>query len=409
MKILTMKFGGTSVADVDRINAVRDIICSEVKNGWNVVAVVSAMSKETNKLIDLAKQVGVESLVNPEYDSLISTGEDVSASLLAIALNSIGISSRSWRGWQLPIKTDSFHSNAKIEEINTKQLVENFIKGTKVAVVSGFQGIERAGRITTLGRGGSDTSAVAIAAAIKADRCDIYTDVSGIYTTDPRIKRNASKLKKISFEEMLEMASLGANVLQTRAVELAMRNKVPITVLNSFSKEDGTLVCDEEEIMEKNIVSGIAFQKNESQLTLTNIEDKPGVAAKIFGPLASSGVNIDMIVQSNTETGLTNITFSCPENDLDIAKKAISKAKKNNIISYERLIENKNLAKVSIIGIGMKTHAGVAQKMFETLSDENININVISTSEIKLSVLIERKYMELAVRSLHDAFGLQNI
>ena len=409
MKILTMKFGGTSVADVDRINAVRDIICSEVKNGWNVVAVVSAMSKETNKLIDLAKQVGVESLVNPEYDSLISTGEDVSASLLAIALNSIGISSRSWRGWQLPIKTDSFHSNAKIEEINTKQLVENFIKGTKVAVVSGFQGIERAGRITTLGRGGSDTSAVAIAAAIKADRCDIYTDVSGIYTTDPRIKRNASKLKKISFEEMLEMASLGANVLQTRAVELAMRNKVPITVLTSFSKEDGTLVCDEEEIMEKNIVSGIAFQKNESQLTLTNIEDKPGVAAKIFGPLASSGVNIDMIVQSNTETGLTNITFSCPENDLDIAKKAISKAKKNNIISYDRLIENKNLAKVSIIGIGMKTHAGVAQKMFETLSDENININVISTSEIKLSVLIERKYMELAVRSLHDAFGLQNI
>ena len=409
MKILTMKFGGTSVADVDRINAVRDIICSEVKNGWNVVAVVSAMSKETDKLIDLAKQVGVESFVNPEYDSLISTGEDVSASLLAIALNSIGISSRSWRGWQLPIKTDSFHSNAKIEEINTKQLVENFIKGTKVAVVSGFQGIERAGRITTLGRGGSDTSAVAIAAAIKADRCDIYTDVSGIYTTDPRIKRNASKLKKISFEEMLEMASLGANVLQTRAVELAMRNKVPITVLNSFSKEDGTLVCDEEEIMEKNIVSGIAFQKNESQLTLTNIEDKPGVAAKIFGPLASSGVNIDMIVQSNTETGLTNITFSCPENDLDIAKKAISKAKKNNIISYDRLIENKNLAKVSIIGIGMKTHAGVAQKMFETLSDENININVISTSEIKLSVLIERKYMELAVRSLHDAFGLQNI
>ena len=404
-----MKFGGTSVADVDRIKAVSNIICGEVENGWHIVAVVSAMSKETNKLIDLAKQLGVGSLIDPEYDSLISTGEDVSSSLLSIALNSKGISSRSWRGWQLPVKTDSFHSNAKIEEIGTKQLIEDFIRGTKVAVVSGFQGVEKAGRITTLGRGGSDTSAVALAAAIKSDRCDIYTDVSGIYTTDPRIKRNASKLKKISFEEMLEMASLGANVLQTRAVELAMRNKVPITVLNSFSKEDGTLVCDEEEIMEKNIVSGIAFQKNESQLTLTNIEDKPGVAAKIFGPLASSGVNIDMIVQSNTETGLTNITFSCPENDLDIAKKAISKAKKNNIISYDRLIENKNLAKVSIIGIGMKTHAGVAQKMFETLSDENININVISTSEIKLSVLIERKYMELAVRSLHDAFGLQNI
>ena len=409
MKILTMKFGGTSVADVERIRAVRDIISGEVKNGWNVVAVVSAMSKDTNTLIDLAKQVGVESLVDPEYDALISTGEDVSSSLLAIALNHLGISARSCRGWQLPVRTDSFHSNAKIEGIETDKLIKNFKAGTKVAVVSGFQGIEETGRITTLGRGGSDTSAVAIAAAIDAERCDIYTDVSGIYTTDPRIKRNASKLKKISFEEMLEMASLGANVLQTRAVELAMRHKVPITVLNSFSKEEGTLVCDEEEIMEKNIVSGIAFQKNESQLTLTNVEDKPGVAAKIFGPLASSGVNIDMIVQSSTETGLTNITFSCPVDDLDIAKKAISKAKEDNQISYEQLIDNKNLAKVSIVGIGMKTHAGVAQKMFETLSEENININVISTSEIKLSVLIERKYLELAVRSLHDAFGLQNL
>ena len=404
-----MKFGGTSVGDVDRIKTVRDIISDEVKNEWNVVAVVSAMSNETNKLINLAKQVGIESLVDPEYDSLISTGEDISSSLLSIALNSIGISSRSWRGWQLPVITDSFHSNAKIEEIKTEKLIEMFKQGTKVAVVSGFQGIEKSGRLTTLGRGGSDTSAVAIAAAIHAKRCDIYTDVSGIFTTDPRIKRNASKLKKISFEEMLEMASLGANVLQTRAVELAMRHKVPITVLNSFSKEEGTLVCDEEEIMEKNIVSGIAFQKNESQLTLTNIEDKPGVAAKIFGPLASSGVNIDMIVQSNTETGLTNLTFSCPVDDLDIAKKAISKAKKNGVISYERLIENKDLAKVSIVGIGMKTHAGVAQKMFETLSGENININVISTSEIKLSVLIERKYLELAVRSLHDAFDLHSL
>ena len=409
MKILTMKFGGTSVGDVDRIKTVRDIISNEVKNGWNVVAVVSAMSNETNKLINLAKQVGIESLVDPEYDSLISTGEDISSSLLSIALNSIGISSRSWRGWQLPVITDSFHSNAKIEEIKTEKLIEMFKQGTNVAVVSGFQGIEKSGRLTTLGRGGSDTSAVAIAAAIHAKRCDIYTDVSGIFTTDPRIKRNASKLKKISFEEMLEMASLGANVLQTRAVELAMRHKVPITVLNSFSKEEGTLVCDEEEIMEKNIVSGIAFQKNESQLTLTNIEDKPGVAAKIFGPLANSGVNIDMIVQSNTETGLTNLTFSCPVDDLDIAKKAISKAKKNGVISYERLNENKDLAKVSIVGIGMKTHAGVAQKMFETLSGENININVISTSEIKLSVLIERKYLELAVRSLHDAFDLHSL
>ena len=409
MKILTMKFGGTSVANVERIKAVSDIISTEVRNGWNIVAVVSAMSNETNKLIDLAKQIGIESLVDAEYDSLISTGEDVSSSLLALSLKNIGISARSWRGWQLPVKTDNFHSNAKINTIDTNKLIQSFDQGTKVGVVSGFQGISEGDRITTLGRGGSDTSAVAIAASINAKRCDIYTDVSGIYTTDPRIKKNASKLKRISFEEMLEMASLGANVLQTRAVELAMRNKVPITVLNSFSEEEGTLVCDEEEIMEKNIVSGIAFQKNEAQITLTNIEDKPGVAAKIFGPLASSGINIDMIVQSNTETGLTNLTFSCPADDLDLAKKAISKAKDSQLISYERLIENKNLAKVSIVGIGMKTHAGVAQKMFETLSEENININVISTSEIKISVLIERKYLELAVRSLHDAFGLDKL
>jgi aspartate kinase len=409
MKILTMKFGGTSVANVERIKAVRDIISREVKNGWNIVAVVSAMSNETNKLIDLAKQIGIESLVDAEYDSLISTGEDVSSSLLALSLKNKGISARSWRGWQLPVKTDNFHSNAKINTIDTNKLIQSFDQGTKVGVVSGFQGISEGDRITTLGRGGSDTSAVAIAASINAKRCDIYTDVSGIYTTDPRIKKNASKLKRISFEEMLEMASLGANVLQTRAVELAMRNKVPITVLNSFSEEEGTLVCDEEEIMEKNIVSGIAFQKNEAQITLTNIEDKPGVAAKIFGPLASSGINIDMIVQSNTETGLTNLTFSCPADHLDLAKKAISKAKDSQLISYERLIENKNLAKVSIVGIGMKTHAGVAQKMFETLSEENININVISTSEIKISVLIERKYLELAVRSLHDAFGLDKL
>lgn len=404
-----MKFGGTSVADINRIKAVRDIINREVKNKWKVVVVVSAMSDQTNKLVDLAKGLGAESTVDPEYDSLISTGEDISSSLLAIALKKTGTSARSWRGWQIPLKTDTFHSNAKIEEIETNRLIVAFKEGISVNVVSGFQGVDQNNRITTLGRGGSDTSAVAIAAAINAERCDIYTDVSGIYTTDPRIKRDASKLKKISFEEMIEMASLGANVLQTRAVELAMRNKVPINVLNSFLEEEGTLVCDEEEIMEKNIVSGIAFQRNEAQITLTNIEDKPGIAAGIFGPLASSGVNVDMIVQSNTETGLTNLTFSCPSDNLDIAKKAISKAKKNGTISYERLIENKNLAKVSIVGIGMKSHAGVAQKMFETLSEENININVISTSEIKISVLIERKYLELAVRSLHEAFDLHKL
>ncbi len=407
MPIIVQKFGGTSVADIEHIHNVAQKVKNEVDLGNQVVVIVSAMAGVTNQLIDWAN-AAVADHDDREYDVIVSTGEQVTSGLLALCLQKINVDARSWMSWQIPFQTDNNHSKARITDIGTTA-IKNSLNSGVVAVIPGFQGVSSENRITTLGRGGSDTTAVALAAALSAQRCDIYTDVNGVYTTDPRIKRNASKLKKISFEEMLEMASLGANVLQTRAVELAMRHKVPITVLNSFLKEEGTLVCDEEEIMEKNIVSGIAFQKNESQLTLTNIEDKPGVAAKIFGPLASSGVNIDMIVQSNTETGLTNITFSCPEDELDMAKKAISKAKEDNVIFYERLIENKNLAKVSIIRIGMKTHAGVAQKMFETLSQENININVISTSEIKLSVLIERKYLELAVRSLHDAFGLQNL
>jgi len=404
-----MKFGGTSVSDVNRIKTVAETIRSEIEPGRKLIVVVSAMSDQTNKLIKLIKDIGIEGIIDPEYDSLVSTGEDVSSSLLTLALKNIGVSARSWRGWQVPIYTDSFFSNAKIRTVETKNIIESFKSNIDVAVISGFQGIDNNGRITTLGRGGSDTSAVAIAASIGSERCDIYTDVSGIYTTDPRIKLKAAKLKTISFEEMLEMASLGANVLQTRAVELAMRSKTPIRVLNSFSDEEGTIVCDEENIMEKNVVSGIAFQRNEARITLSNIEDKPGVAAKIFGPLAEAGVNVDMIVQSSTETGTTDLTFSCPADEVERAKEAIATAKKAKNLSYKHLIENKEVAKVSIVGIGMKTHAGIAQKMFETLSEENINIHVISTSEIKVSVLIERKYLELAVRSLHDTFELEKL
>ena len=401
-----MKFGGTSVRDVTRLKAVANIILSELRPNRKIIVVVSAMSDQTNKLIGLAKELGLEETIDPEYDALVSTGEDVSASLLALALKNIGVRARSWRGWQVPINTDNFFSNAKIKSVNTKNIIHSFENDFEVAVVSGFQGIENSKKITTLGRGGSDTSAVAIAASIGSERCDIYTDVSGIYTTDPRIKRKAAKLKKISFEEMLEMASLGANVLQTRAVEMAMRSNTPIRVLNSFSDEEGTLVCNEEEIMEKNIISGIAFQRNEARITLNSIEDKPGIAAKIFGPLAKAGINVDMIVQSSTETGTTDLTFSCSADEVEKAKEAIAKEK---TLTYKNIIVNNEVAKVSIIGIGMKTHAGVAQKMFETLSEENINIHVISTSEIKVSVLIERKYLELAVRSLHDAFELEKI
>ncbi len=406
MKFLTMKFGGTSVRDVTRLKAVADIILSELGSNRKIIVVVSAMSDKTNKLIELAKELGLEGTIDPEYDALVSTGEDVSASLLALALKNIGVRARSWRGWQIPINTDSFFSNAKIKSVETKNLTHSFANDFDVAVVSGFQGIENSKKITTLGRGGSDTSAVAIAASMGSERCDIYTDVSGIYTTDPRIKRRAAKLKKISFEEMLEMASLGANVLQTRAVEMAMRSNTPIRVLNSFSNEEGTLVCNEEEIMERNIISGIAFQRNEARITLGGIEDKPGIAAKIFGPLAKVGLNVDMIVQSSTETGTTDLTFSCSADEVEQAKEAIAKEK---TLVYKNIIVNNEVAKVSIVGIGMKTHAGVAQKMFETLSEENINIHVISTSEIKVSVLIERKYLELAVRSLHDAFELEKI
>ena len=401
-----MKFGGTSVADIDRIRAVRDIISDEIKDGWNVVAVVSAMSKETNKLIDLAKQVGIENLVDPEYDALISTGEDVSSSLLAIALNSIEISSRSWRGWQLPIRTDSFHSNAKIEEIKTNQIINSFKEGVKVAVVSGFQGIEQAGRITTLGRGGSDTSAVALAAAFGAERCDIYTDVDGVYTADPRIVANALKLETITFEEMLELASQGAKVLQTRSVALAMNHNVKLQVLSSFENKTGTFIINErQKSMEETIISGITYTSNEAKITLFNVIDKPGQAAMIFGALADQGINVDMIVQTSTKDGeATDITFTVLKSDLLSTKEIIENLK--NIIKFKNMVEDSKVSKVSVVGSGMRTKPGVAKTMIKTLADNNINIQVISTSEIKISVLVSSDYTELAVRTLHDAFGL---
>jgi aspartate kinase len=319
------------------------------------------------------------------------------------------IPARSWQGWQVPVKTTSAHASARIEEIPTDNIMAKFGEGMKVAVVAGFQGISPEGRITTLGRGGSDTTAVAFAAAFEAERCDIYTDVDGVYTTDPRITNKARKLEKISFEEMLELASLGAKVLQTRSVELAMRYKVRLRVLSSFEEMDdsaGTLVCDEEEIVESKAVAGVAYSRDEAKVTLTEVEDRPGIAAAIFGPLAEAAVNVDMIVQNISEEGKTDMTFSLPIDQVKRAQKALEEAKARNEIGFSELLIDSDVCKVSIVGIGMRSHAGVAAKMFATLRDEGINIKVITTSEIKVSVLVDRKYLELAVQALHDAFDL---
>jgi aspartate kinase len=318
----------------------------------------------------------------------------------------MGIQARSWQGWQVPVRTTSAHGAARIEEIPRDAIDARFADGMQVGVIAGFQGLSPEGRITTLGRGGSDTSAVAFAAAFGAERCDIYTDVDGVYTTDPRITNKARKLPRIAFEEMLELASLGAKVLQTRSVELAMRYNVRLQVLSSFSDEPGTLVCAEEEIMESNIVSGVAYSRDEAKLTLISVADRPGVAAAIFGPLASAGINVDMIVQNISEDGRTDMTFSCPVDDVHRAVKALQDARERGEIEFRALDRDENVAKVSIVGIGMRSHAGVAQKMFKALADDGVNIKVITTSEIKVSVLVDRKYMELAVQSLHDAFEL---
>jgi len=404
MAKIVMKFGGTSVAGLERMRHVATLAKREVDAGHQVAVVVSAMAGETNKLVGLTREASALHDAR-EYDAVVSAGEQVSAGLTAICLQSIGVNARSWMGWQIPIETSSTHGAARIEKIDPTVLNERLAQG-QVAVIAGFQGIAPDHRVSTLGRGGSDTSAVAVAAALRADRCDIYTDVDGVYTTDPRIVAKARRLEKIAYEEMLEMASLGAKVLQTRSVEIAMLHRVPTRVLSTFDPDaGGTLVCDEEDIVEKKPVTGIAYSRDEAKITLHRIEDKPGVAASIFGPLANAGVNVDMIVQNVSPDGKkTDLTFTTTRGDLPRALDAIEKAR--DAIGYRDLTSADNVAKVSIIGIGMKAHPGVAQTMFRTLSEKGINIQVISTSEIKVSVLIAEEYVELAVRALHSAYEL---
>ena len=418
MPLLVMKFGGTSVADLDRIKNAAQKVKREVERGYDVIVIVSAMSGKTNEL------VGWVEATSPlfdarEYDAVVASGENVTAGLMALTLQEMGVPARSWQGWQVPINTTAQHSSARFVDIPRRNIDQKFAEGFKVAVVAGFQGIGPDGRVTTLGRGGSDTTAVAFAAAFGAERCDIYTDVDGVYTTDPRITSKARKLDKIAFEEMLELASLGAKVLQTRSVELAMRYKVRLRVLSSFEDTDeksGTLVCDEDEIMESKVVSGVAYSREEAKITLVTVEDRPGISAAIFAPLAEAGVNVDMIVQNISERdyedhlgAVTDMTFSCPVNQVARAKKAMEDAKAAGHIAYDDLVVDTEVCKVSVVGIGMRSHAGVAARMFKALADENINIKVISTSEIKISVLIDRKYMELAVQALHDAFELEQV
>ena len=411
MAILVMKFGGTSVANIDRIKRAAKRVALEVAHGKNVLVIVSAMSGKTNELVDWVNDTS-QFYDAREYDAVVSSGENVTAGLMALTLQEMDIPARSWQGWQVPVHTSSSHSSARIESISSETINEKFEQGMKVAVVAGFQGISNENRITTLGRGGSDTTAVAFAAAFNAERCDIYTDVDGVYTTDPRICDKAKKLDKISYEEMLELASLGAKVLQTRSVEMAMRFKVKLRVLSSFeepSEKVGTLVCDEEEIMESNVVSGIAYSRDEAKMTLVSIADRPGIAAAIFGLLSDAGINVDMIIQNIAEAGRTDMTFSCPIDQVSKAEKSLNNAKKEGLINFQDLLADQNVAKISAVGIGMRSQSGVAAKMFKTLSDEGINIKVIATSEIKISVLVDRKYLELAVQSLHDAFELDQI
>ncbi|TMM55193.1 aspartate kinase [Sulfitobacter sabulilitoris] len=409
MPVLVMKFGGTSVATPDRIRRAAKRVGVEVSKGYDVIVIVSAMAGKTNELVGWVDETSPMYDAR-EYDAVVSSGENVTAGLMALTLQSMDIPARSWQGWQVPVKTTSAHSSARIEDIPPENIRAKFAQGMQVAVVAGFQGVSPEGRITTLGRGGSDTTAVAFAAAFEAERCDIYTDVDGVYTTDPRITSKARKLDRIAFEEMLELASLGAKVLQTRSVELAMRYKVKLRVLSSFEEQSdtaGTLVCDEEEIMESNVVAGVAFSRDEAKMTLVSVADRPGIAATIFTALSEAGVNVDMIVQNIAEEGRTDMTWSCPVDQVLRAQKAMEASKAEGVINYHDLIADKDVAKVSVVGIGMRSHTGVAAKMFRVLSGEGINIKVITTSEIKISVLIDRKYMELAVQALHDAFELE--
>jgi aspartate kinase len=403
MPRLVMKFGGTSVATIERIQHVAQIVKRAVDRGDQVAIVISAMSGATDQLVKWTREVAPLHDTR-EYDTVVASGEQVTAGLTALALQQIGVSARSWLGWQIPIRTDGAHGAARIQRIAGEELAKRLEDG-QVAVVAGFQGLGPRNRITTLGRGGSDTSAVALAAALGAERCDIYTDVEGVYTADPRIVAKARKLDKITYEEMLELASQGAKVLQTRSVEMAMNHKVRVQVLSSFTDAPGTLVVDEEEIVEKQVVSGIAHSLNEARISLRGVADRPGVAAAIFGPLAEAGVNVDMIVQSNSVDGKSaDMTFTLSRSDLDRAQKLLqAQAAK---IGFQELSADANIAKVSVIGVGMRSHAGVAQAMFQALAGKGINIQAISTSEIKVSVLIAADYAELALRTLHTAYGL---
>ncbi len=403
MARLVLKFGGTSVAGIERIRNVASIVRREIEAGHEVAVVVSAMAGSTNQLVGYCTEAARLHDAR-EYDTVVAAGEQITSGLLALVLQADGIAARSWQGWQIPIRTDDTHASARILDIDTRLIAERFKEG-QVAVVSGFQGLGSDNRITTLGRGGSDTSAVALAAALHADRCDIYTDVEGVFTADPRIVAKARKLDKIAYEEMLELASAGAKVLQTRSVGLAMLHRVRVQVVSSFSDRAGTLVCDEDEIVEQGVVSGIAYSRDEAKITLVRVADRPGVAASIFGPLSDSGINVDMIVQNVAEDGkTTDLTFTVGRADLDRAVAVLETARAK--INFARLSTDDSVAKVSVIGVGMRSHAGVAKTMFQTLADKGINIKVISTSEIKVSVLIDAQYTELALRALHTAYGL---
>ncbi|MBT5495773.1 MAG: aspartate kinase [Alphaproteobacteria bacterium] len=403
MARVVQKFGGTSVADVERIRNAALKVKAEVDAGNEVAVVVSAMAGVTNQLVEYVSSMSSMHDAR-EYDVVVSAGEQITTGLMALALQEMGVTARSWLGWQLPIRTDDAHSRARIMEIET-DAVEERLRDGQVAVMPGFQGLSGNDRVTTLGRGGSDTSAVALAAALNADRCDIYTDVDGVYTCDPRIVVKAQKLDKITYEEMLEMASQGAKVLQTRSVEMAMNHGVRLYVRSTFADGEGTLVCDEDEILEHQVVSGIAYSRDEAKITLVQVPDRPGVAAGIFGPLADENVNVDMIVQSTAADGaLTDITFTVAKIDFDRATKLLGELQKE--IGFASVIADSDVVKVSVIGVGMRSHAGVAQLMFKTLSEKGINVQVISTSEIKISVLIAEEYAELALRALHTAYGL---
>jgi aspartate kinase len=398
-----MKFGGTSVKDTDRMKHVAGLVKREVDKGNEVAVVVSAMAGTTNQLVDWTREIAPLHDAR-EYDTVVAAGEQITSGLVALALQTIGVNARSWLGWQIPIRTSAAHGSARIEEIEAADLLRRFGEG-QVPVIAGFQGLGPDNRVTTLGRGGSDTSAVALAAALKADRCDIYTDVDGVYTTDPRIVAKARKLDRISFEEMLEMASQGAKVLQTRSVEMAFVHKVPVQVLSSFTDAPGTLVCEEDENMEQHVVTGIAYSRDEAKITVAKVADRPGAAAAIFGPLADAGINVDMIVQNVSEDGkATDMTFTLGRSELPRALNVLEGLRETVGISC--LTSDAKVAKVSVIGVGMRSHVGVAARMFSALGEKGINIQVITTSEIKVAVLISEEYLELAVRTLHTAFGL---